>query len=146
MGVVSVVRPVSLTDGVDFKADWGGSVNPVIVTSSYYPAVSEKLRSQRTAKWGESNVHCCSYFCNGGRCYWTDWHNEDDYSDWQGQESLPGSGTIGLLLDLDEGTLSMFVNGRRLGVMKEGLGGEYCWFVATRFACTISISRCRAPN
>ncbi|EJK67881.1 hypothetical protein THAOC_11016, partial [Thalassiosira oceanica] len=59
-----------------------------------------------------------------GLCRWTDWDNEDDYSDWQGQESLPGSGTIGLLLDLDKGTLSVFKDGRRLGVMKEGLGGE----------------------
>ncbi|EJK51554.1 hypothetical protein THAOC_29263 [Thalassiosira oceanica] len=84
------------------------------------PAVSEKLRSQRTEKWGESNAHCCAYKCSSGRCLWTDWDNGQEF-DWQGQEGLPRSGTIGLLLDLDEGTLSVFKDGRRLGVMKEGL-------------------------
>ncbi|EJK46564.1 hypothetical protein THAOC_34762, partial [Thalassiosira oceanica] len=118
---LGVIRPVSLTDGIDLEADWEGHVSPVLVSSSFKPAVAEKLRSQRTAKWGVSDVHCCSYYCNSGRCYWTDWNTEDNYSGWQGQEGFRGSGTIGLLLDLDEGTLSVFKDGRRLGVMKEGL-------------------------
>ncbi|EJK46268.1 hypothetical protein THAOC_35074 [Thalassiosira oceanica] len=143
---LGVIRPVSLTGGIDLEADWRGSVNPMSVSSSLKPAVSEKLRSQRTAKWVESNVHCCTYYCYNGYCYWRDWDNEKGSSDWQGREGLPGSGTIGLLLDLDEGTLSVFMNGRRLGAMKEGLGGEYCWFVAVGVPCTISISRGRAPN
>ncbi|EJK77850.1 hypothetical protein THAOC_00287, partial [Thalassiosira oceanica] len=121
---LGVIRPVSLTDGIDFEVDWEGTVNPVHVSSTWQPAVAEKLRSQRTAKWGVSNVHCCTLNSYHGRCYWTDWDNEDSYSDWQGQERMPESGTIGLLLDLDEGTLSVFKNGRRLGVMKDGLGGD----------------------
>ncbi|EJK47110.1 hypothetical protein THAOC_34194, partial [Thalassiosira oceanica] len=143
---LGVIRTVSLTDGIDIKADWRGEVNPVIVPSRYTPAVAEKLRSQRTAKWGESSVHCCSYYCDSGRCLWTDWDNETGSVDWNGQERLSGSGTVGLLLDLDEGTLSVFKNGRRLGTMKDGLGGEYCWFVAVASPCTTSISRGRAPN
>ena len=35
--------------------------------------------------------------------------------------------TIGLVLDFDNGTLSVYKNGRRLGMMKCGLSGEYCW-------------------
>ncbi|EJK71748.1 hypothetical protein THAOC_06787 [Thalassiosira oceanica] len=148
---LGVVRPVSLTDGIDLEADWEGEVHPVCFSSDWKPAVAEKLRSQRTARWGEdSNVHCCAYHCHDGICYWTDWNTEDDYSDdcsdWQGSEVLEGSGTIGFLLDLDEGTLSVFKDGRCLGAMKEGLGGEYCWFVAAGRLCTISISRGRAPN
>ncbi|EJK64396.1 hypothetical protein THAOC_14872 [Thalassiosira oceanica] len=119
---LGVVRPVSLSDGIDLEAEWKGHVNPVYVSSHRKPAVAEKLRSQRTAKWGESNVHCCSFFCDSGRCLWTDWDNEKGSSDWQGQEGLRRSGTIGLLLDLDEGTLSVFKDGRRLGAMKERLG------------------------
>ncbi|EJK63883.1 hypothetical protein THAOC_15435, partial [Thalassiosira oceanica] len=126
---IGVVRPVSLTDGIDVEADWEGMVNPVAVSSDYKSAVAEKLRSQRTAKWGESTVHCCTYNCNSGRCCWSDWNTEPGVSDWQGSERLGGSGTIGMLLDLNEGTLSVFKNGRRLGAMTEGLGGEYCWFV-----------------
>ncbi|EJK77959.1 hypothetical protein THAOC_00171 [Thalassiosira oceanica] len=143
---LGVIRTVSLTDGIDVKADWRGEVNPVIVPSRYTLAVAEKLRSQRTSKWGESSVHCCSYYCDSGRCLWTDWDNEKGSFDWRGQERLSGSGTVGLLLDLDEGTLSVFKNGRRLGTMKDGLGGEYCWFVAVASPCTTSISRGRAPN
>ncbi len=35
--------------------------------------------------------------------------------------------TIGLLLDLDAGTLTVFKNGERMGVMAKGLAGSYCW-------------------
>ena len=147
---LGVIRSVSLTDGIDLEDDWGGIVHPVTVSVSRYgylrPALSGKLRSQWTARWGESIVHCCTYDCFDGRCYWTDWGNGRDSFHWQGHEGLPGRGTIGLLLDLDEGTLSVFKNGRRLGAMKEGLGGEYCWFVAVGSPCTISIVRVRVPN
>ena len=37
--------------------------------------------------------------------------------------------TISLLLDLDAGSLTVFKNTRRLGVMATGLEGEYCWAV-----------------
>ncbi|EJK76235.1 hypothetical protein THAOC_02016, partial [Thalassiosira oceanica] len=137
--LLGVIRPVSLTDGIDLEADWDGNVDPVRVSSTWQPAVSEKLRSQSTAKWGVSNVHCCTYYCSSGRCFWTDWDNEKGLSDWQGQERLQVSSTIGLLLDLNEGTLSVFKNGRRLGAMKEGLGGEYCWFVTVGAPCTLPV-------
>ena len=64
----------------------------------------------------------------------------------QSGKDVKGCGTIGLLLDLDEGTLSVFKNGRRLGVMKDGLGGEYVWFVSVFSACLISMSKGSAPN
>ena len=141
-----VIRPVSLTNDTGLEADWEGLVNPVRVSSSYKPAVSEKLRSQRTAKWGDSNVHCCTYYCGNGRCDWTDWDSTEKCSNWQGSEGLEGSRTIGLLLDLDEGTLSVFKNGRRLGVMKDGLKGEYCWFITAYSVCTIGLSKGRDTN
>ena len=148
---LGVIRPVSLTNSIDLEADWEGTVNPLNVSSSFKPAVAIKLRNQRTAKWRgrDSNVHCCAYYCGNGRCIWTDWHTHWNdvgrHSDWQGSESLEGSGTVGLLLDLGEGTLSVFKNGRHLGVMKDGLSGEYCWFV-TAYKAGISVSRGRAPN
>ena len=48
------------------------------------------------------------------------------------EEGFPGSCKIGMLLDLDEGTLSVYKNGRKLGVMKRGLAGQYCWVVSLR--------------
>ena len=143
---LGIIRPVSLTNGIDYEADWQGSVYPMIVSSNYKSAVAEKLGSQRTARWGGSNVQCCTYYCGSGRRFWTDWDNDDNASDWQGREGLTESGTIGLLLDLYEGTLSVFKNGRRLGVMKDGLGGEYCWFVTVCRSCTISISKGQTSN
>ena len=143
---LGVIRPVSLTNAIDLEADWKGQVDPVNVSSSWKSGASEKLRSERNAKWGGSNIHCCAYYCYNGQCFWTDWDNEKGRSEWQGREVLGGSGTVGLLLDLNEGTLSVFKNGRRLGVMKDGLGGEYAWFVSVCPACTIGMSKSRAPN
>ena len=147
MPIVSlgIIRPVSLTNGVDVEADWEGQVYPVAVSSYNKPAAAEKLRSQRTATWGDSNVHCCAYNCYRGSCSLTDWNSNTPPFWWQGQEVLAGSGTVGLLLDLNEGTLSVFKNGRRLGTMKDRLGGEYCWFVSVCSPCTISLSKGRAP-
>ncbi|EJK70110.1 hypothetical protein THAOC_08560 [Thalassiosira oceanica] len=115
---LGVIRPLSLTDDIDLEAEWGGRVNPVFVSSSHKPAEAEKLRSQRTAKWGDSDIHCCGYYSFDGRCHGTDWDTKLTNYEWVGREGLEGSGTIGLLLDLDEGTLSLFKNHRRLGVMK----------------------------
>ncbi|EJK76696.1 hypothetical protein THAOC_01528 [Thalassiosira oceanica] len=146
---LGVIRPVSLT-GIDLNADWRGDVNPVYVTSRHKPAVSEKLRSQRTSRWGDSDIHCCIYDCHNGGCRGTDWDTEVTNYGWHGREGLGGSGTLGLLLDLDKGTLSMFKNNRRLGVMKEGgLSGEYCWFVSVYSdysPCVISMSKSRASS
>ena len=38
---------------------------------------------------------------------------------------------ITLVLDLDQGTLSIHRDGTNEGVMMEGLAGEYCWFATT---------------
>ena len=140
---LGVIRPVN---DINWEGDWRGSVYPVAVSSSFKPAVSEKLRSQRTAKWRDSNIHCCAYLCANGQCAWTDWNISSVYSDWQGMEVLTRSGTIGLLLDLDEGNLSVFKNGRRLGVMKDGFDGEYCWFTALRSSYTVSIQNGDLPT
>ena len=86
------------------------------------------LLSERTPRWGESNVHHCQYICNTKECEWTDWvlFPSKSEEDWEGKEEVK-NGPIGLLLDLTEGTLTLCQDGRRLGVLKDGLGGEYCW-------------------
>ena len=48
-------------------------------------------------------------------------------SEWAGQEGCPPGATVGLRLDLTAGTLEVFRDGRRLGVMAEGLAGPLCW-------------------
>ena len=47
---------------------------------------------------------------------------------WDGQEETKETSfKIGMVLDLDEGTLDVYKNDRRLGTMMTGLVGEYCW-------------------
>jgi hypothetical protein len=52
---------------------------------------------------------------------------------------------IGLLLDLDQGSMTMFKNGRRLGVMATGLSGEYCWAALLGWGSAVRIGAGRAP-
>ena len=49
---------------------------------------------------------------------------------WPGSQDARRGDAIGLLLDLDTGTLTVFKNGERLGVMATGLEEEYCWAVS----------------
>ena len=52
--------------------------------------------------------------------------------DWEGMQAVREQGDrIGMLLDLDQGSMSVWKNGELLGVMQaEGLSGPLCWAVA----------------
>ena len=65
-------------------------------------------------------------------CLWTDLVEVYTDEEWEGRERIEERCEVGLLLDLDEGTLTVYKDERRLGVMKGGLGGEYC-FCATLY-------------
>ena len=90
-----------------------------------------ELQEERTDKWGESNIHYCSVmFGEGvGGCHYSDWVTEHPlFNEWDGSEGFENNDKVGLLLDLDDaGTLTVYKNGRRLGILKDGLSGEYCW-------------------
>ena len=47
--------------------------------------------------------------------------------------------TVGLLLNFDDGTLSVYKNNRRLGVRKNGLSGSYCWSAIVSYGRTVAI-------
>jgi len=106
-----VVRPIHGWDeeGLRMFSFWD---------SNYFAA----LRGEWTDQWGESNVNCCMYNSFEGTCTWGDWQASTRHKvEWSGMQSLcMEDGTIGLLLDLDEGTLTVYKDGRRLGVMKDG--------------------------
>ena len=139
---------------------------------SFYPTCHDPdqrkhrkpLLAERTEEWG-NDLHCCSYHSYDGKCYhssWSDeheWGGEDDYEwggdEWGGMEPLAQTGQplrdmddckVGLLLDLNCGRLSVFKDGRLLGVMKEGLTGAYCWYVCgSGITCTVKIERGMPP-
>jgi hypothetical protein len=51
--------------------------------------------------------------------------------DWEGMQHAREQGDrIGMLLDLDQGTMTVYKNDERLGVMATGLSGEYSWAVS----------------
>ena len=93
-----------------------------------------------------NNVQCCLYDSSNCHCYSSKWDGTgSDYSTWVGMESMSSSDEIGMLLDLDEGTLTVYKNGRKLGVMKRGLAGEYCWVATIHIGVQVTIKRGTIP-
>ena len=58
----------------------------------------------------------------------------------------PSDFSFGLLLVLDRGILSIYVNGRREVTIKRGLSGYYCWTAFASQECpTVKIERAPVP-
>ncbi|EJK77797.1 hypothetical protein THAOC_00347, partial [Thalassiosira oceanica] len=98
----------------------------------------------RTNEWGDGNVHACQCFCGCGSTICTDFEGQGYFGfhlmrDWEGMESCRTGDTIGMLLNLHEGTLTFYKNNRRLGVMKDGLSGSYCWYVRVKELDAVAI-------
>ena len=96
----------------------------------------------------DNSIHCCFYDTGDGRCHSSDWahvYNPEPGISWDGMERLSSGDELGMLLDLDEGTLSVHKNGRKMGVMKRGLAGPYCWVSTTRGSNTVRIKRGKIP-
>jgi hypothetical protein len=64
-----------------------------------------------------------------GHCfYWTaDGERFPGSHNWEGRQGAIEGDRIGMLLDLDQGSMTVYKNDERLGVMATGLSGEYCW-------------------
>ena len=74
-------------------------------------------------------MHCfyCRYTYTGTR--------QPGYSNWEGrQHAIAHGDRIGMLLDLDQGSMTVYKNDERLGVMATGLSGEYSWAVSMYFS------------
>lgn len=96
----------------------------------------ELLRERRVERWGAGDINCCAH-CNEGLCESTNWQAGG------GLENRTGvryHRNIGLLLDLDEGRLIMFISNRSF-LLKQGLTGEYTWFVTIGRGCQVSMRR-----
>ena len=133
---IGVVRPVQID-----MSDLGGG-GP----DGFDPGAQSlwgHLIGKRTDRWNNSNVHCCNVRLNG--CFsWYDWTSHHPSSRVDGfHQNTP----VGLLLDLDEGTLSIYQRGQKLATLKDGLSGEYCWYATTfRDDSSVSIERRSAPD
>jgi hypothetical protein len=65
----------------------------------------------------------CFYYTGNGKRY-------PGFHDWEGMQDVEDGDRSGMLLDLDQGTMAVYRNDERLGVMATGLSGEYSWAVA----------------
>ncbi|EJK72693.1 hypothetical protein THAOC_05751 [Thalassiosira oceanica] len=144
---IGVVRPVQIISSDFFQGV------PIFfreeVLEIFSPGLQrfwEYLLGQRTARWTDSNVHCCSVSkaVVAGKFFWYDWRRSKQEVSIDGLQS---NTPIGLLLDLVEGTLSIYQNGQRLATLKNRLSGEYCWFATVSgVSQSIAIERGLAPE
>ena len=147
---------VSFTPLVDSKSFMMGIMRPGLANQNAkgYPFGRSFLQNfNRDIRHGErnNNVNCCFYDSYDGVCYSGDWFESSrngTVSDaaWDGRESMSSGDEIGLLLDLDEGTLSVYKNGGKLGIMKRGLAGQYCWVVSLLKGTGVTIKRGKIPT
>ncbi|EJK73931.1 hypothetical protein THAOC_04427 [Thalassiosira oceanica] len=112
----------------------------------FYRPFYNVFLAERTNEWGTGNVHMCQYFSMSGGMFWTNWE-EDVPEDRDGMEGCSTGDTIGMRLDLNEGTLTIYKNRLCLGVMKDGLSGSYCWYTTVMGnGCSITINRSSFPG
>ena len=117
------------------------SAKSIPLWSEFYNHFTQRNRSRQY----NNSINCCVYNAMDGHCSSSDWEGPSNREPWQGMETLSSPFEIGMLLNLDEGTLSVYKNGRRLGVMKRGLAGHYCWVVAMVQGTQVTIKRGTLP-
>ena len=121
--------------------------------ASGHPQVKEFYQNVSRTQAGRHNnndIQCCLYNSSifNCQCYSSKWDGGLDSGGnetWVGMESVSTGDEIGMLLNLDEGTLSVYKNGRKLGVMKRGLAGEYCWVATIHIGVQVTIKRGTIP-
>ena len=110
------------------------------------PGFFDHFTQRKESRQYNNSVNCCIYSAYNGYCWSHDWGEvNSDRETWDGMEALSSPCKIGMLLDLDEGTLSVYKNGSKLGVMKRGLAGHYCWVVVIG-GIKVSIKRGTVPS
>ena len=112
------------------------------LTADFYEYFTQREGSRQY----NNSVNCCMYNTWTAHCGLSDWEGHNRAGDgWEGMERISSPCIVGMLLDLDEGTLSVYNNGRKLGVMKRGLAGHYCWVVSLLKGSQVTIKRGTVP-
>ena len=76
------------------------------------------LLAAKPDRW-KGNVHCASFYDDD--CHeWSDWKEYGSKDMPINDDLLIGGESFGLLLDLDAGTLSLFLDGSYVGLIKDG--------------------------
>ena len=110
------------------------------------PSFYEHFTQRKGSRQYNNSINCCMYQTFDGYCFSHGWGEGNAVrNEWDGMECPSPPYKIGMLLDLDEGTLSVYNNERKLGVMKRGLAGQYCWFVSLLPGIQVTIKRGTVP-
>ncbi|EJK60811.1 hypothetical protein THAOC_18778 [Thalassiosira oceanica] len=137
---IGIVRPMPGLDAGAYQGDF----------QWFNVGLFPDFLAQRSDDWGNSEVHACEYDCENGKMSFTDWDDDQFDIEWEGMESCQSGDTLGMLLDLEQGTLTVYKNNRRLGVMKTELSGPYCWYASLvnrlSVADAVSIKRGTLPD
>lgn len=125
-----------------------GRANQNASGSPRYEEFYDNFSQTHAAHYNNSSVQCCLLGLATKNCLSSGWDDEinNETESWEGSEHMSSGDAIGLLLDLDEGTLSFYNNGRKLGVMKKGLTGPYCWVVSFYSGNQVTMKRGTIPS
>ena len=137
---IGIVRPMPGLDANAYK-DEGKDFCFIGV-----PSLKPDFLAQKSDDWGNGDVHACEYGSFEGGMSWTSWDDEGDGALEEGMEGCTTDDILGMLLNLDDGTLTVYKNNRHLGVLKDGLSGPYCWYAEVTRGCTVTIKRGTPPN
>ena len=94
---------------------------------NFYPTLVghlDALLQERTACWGDSTIHYAILCGNDGYACTSDFTGALPQLHWKGRDDYRASRTgtkTGLLLDLDNGTITVYKDGLRIGVLIDGL-------------------------
>lgn len=102
-----------------------GDAVPVKRAGSYYRLLRETYDTSADDAGG---VKICTFNCTKGDGTWSNGRVSGGIPFHRG-EAVTVNDVVGLRLNLDRGTLTVYKNGRRLGALKKGLTGEYWWCV-----------------
>ena len=149
---------IMLSEGgaVATKGEWGGwrtTASNVVMGSgrhfAQFTALDGYIRRFGVIRpgWdvkGEADAYAvdghCFYYTGTG-------HRSPGYNHWVGMQNAMEQGDrIGMLLDLDQGSMTVWKNDEKLGVMvAEGLSGPVCWATSLFHGCRARIESAPAP-
>ena len=115
-----------------------------------YPEFYQNFSRTHEERHNDNNIQCCLYNLDSGYCCSSKWDPI-----YRGgfpnivrcflNNQWTSNNVIGMLLDLDEGTLNLYKNGQRLGEMMRGLAGPYCWVASVFNGSSGTIKRGTIP-
>jgi len=89
---------------------------------------------------GQPLENFCHFYSTYTGKHYINTRRHEEGSDWEGAQTAKEQGDrVGMLLDLDQGSVTVYKNDDRMGVMvAEGLSGPLCWAVSLHNYGTIA--------